>query len=181
MFEAESLGAQINQTCLQTFRHPFCRAPRLWPLTCHWVQLQGPKGCPGPSRDHNLPLISWFSQSLLHSPTWRAMRSDELSRGGSLNNYFALIKKGNVSLGGAALNAKVGVMDAGPRPHKSHLCVFVASSRCVYEINSPNLFLCRCQQPADGVNKSYGCHNGITYEELEKKKQTCPHSLINLL
>lgn len=181
MFEAESLGAQINQTCLQTFRHPFCRAPWLWPLTCHWVQLQGPKGCPGPSHDHNLPLISWFSQSLLHSPTWRAMRSDELSRGGSLNNYFALIKKGNVSLGGAALNAKVGVMDAGPRPHKSHLCVFVASSRCVYEINSPNLFLCRCQQPADGVNKSYGCHNGITYEELEKKKQTCPHSLINLL
>lgn len=44
------------------------------------------------------------------------MRSDGLSQGGSLNNYFALIKKGNASLGGAALNAEVGVMDAGPPP-----------------------------------------------------------------
>lgn len=74
------------------------------------------KGLPLLSHDHNLPLNSRLSQSLLHSPTCRVMRSDELSQGGSLNNYFALIKKGNVSLGGAALNGKVGVMDAGPPP-----------------------------------------------------------------
>lgn len=63
---------------------------------------------------HHLMVIIWGSPK--HGPIWRAMRRDGLLQGGSLNNYLVLIKKGNASLGGAALNAEVGVMDAGPPP-----------------------------------------------------------------
>lgn len=117
--EAVSLGALSVHKSIRHVCKPsgiVLQGPVAWPHTCDWVLLQGPKHCPAPSHGHNLPLILWFSQSLLHSPIWRAMRSDGLSQGGSLNNYFALIKKGNASLGGAALNAEVGVMDAGPPP-----------------------------------------------------------------
>lgn len=78
--EAVSLGALSahKSDVFANLQALFCRAPLAWPHSCHCVPLQGPKHCPAPSHGHNLPYFgrSWgFSQILLHSPNWRAMRS----------------------------------------------------------------------------------------------------------
>lgn len=39
----------------------------------------------------------------------------------------------------------------------------------MYDINSQNLFLCYCQQLRSQINKNYGSHNGIAYEEIKEK------------